>query len=139
MVTRNSTFLNWGAGMLSEIGIILAIGVLTLAILGIIFLASYVKLWRDPPQFLVSINLPDEFTLIQQKLPSKIETDKPDVVPLPEMILDYINLESDEWAQDARKRRARALYRDSNDWNIVFRQMQKEDSPIDEVTTNFNG
>lgn len=117
---------------------ILGIGVLTLAIIGVIFLASYVKLWRDPPQFIVSINLPEEFTLIQQRLPSKIETDKPDTVPLPEMILDYINQESDEWAQEARKRRARALYRDSQDWNTVFRQIQREDSPIDEVINNFN-
>lgn len=118
---------------------ILIVGILTSGVYGAIFLASYIKLWRDPPQFIVSINLPDEFTLIQQKLPSKVETDKPDIVPLPEFILDYINLESDEWAQEARKRRARALYRDSQDWNTVFRQIQREDSPIDEVTTNFDG
>lgn len=117
----------------------LLIPLLTLVAIGAIFLSAFARLWKDPPVISVILNLPDAFTLIQQKLPAKVETDKPDTIPLPEEILNYISLESDEWAQDARKRRARALYRDSNDWSIVFRQMQREDSPINEVTDNFNG
>lgn len=130
MGIRSITFQNWGVGMHNEILIVLTLGVLTLAIIGSIFLAALIRLWREPPEILINIGLPDEFTLIQQKLPAKVETDKPDVIPLPENVLDYINLESDEWAREARKRRARMLYADVQDWSVVFRQLQQEDSPL---------
>lgn len=132
MEIRNTTFQNWGVGMLNEILIVLTLGVLTLAVIGSIFLAALIRLWRDTPELIVNIGFPEEFTLIQQRLPAKVETDKPDVIPLPENVLDYINLESDEWAREARKRRARALYADVQDWSVVFRQLQQEDSPLGE-------
>lgn len=121
---------------------------LTLGCYATIFLASYVKLWKNPPEVNISlivpedlnITFPTELTLVSQKLPSKIETDKPELIPLPERILDYIELESDEWAKEVRKRRARALYRDSNNWDIVLRQLEMEDSPIPLLEgNNFNG
>lgn len=92
-----------------------------------IFIAALFVLWKHPPVIQVSFNVPDTFTLIQQKLPAKIETDKPTEVPIPVEILEYIEKESDSWAQDARKRRVRALYNDSNDWKYAFRQLQNED------------
>lgn len=105
----------------------LLIGVLTLAAMASIFIAALIVLWKHPPVIQVSFNVPETFTLIQQKLPAKIETDKPTEVPIPADILDYISKESDSWAQDARKRRVRAIYNDSNDWNYAFRQLQIED------------
>lgn len=107
--------------------VVIAISLLTMGMIGGIFLAALIVLWKHPPELRVSIQIPDKFILVQQKLPASIETDKPTDVPIPAKVLEYINLESDAWAQDARKRRVRALYNDSKDWNYAFRQLQLED------------
>jgi hypothetical protein len=106
---------------------VIAVSLLTLAVIGGIFLGSIIVLWKHPPLINVTIAVPDRFVLVQQKLPASIETDPSLEAPIPAEVLDYINLESDTWAQDARKRRARALYNDSQDWKYAFRMLQKED------------
>lgn len=103
------------------------IPLLTIAAMMSIFGGTLVAWLVRPPVIRVSLNVPDSFTLVQQRLPAKIETDKPTDVPIPPEILEYINGESDAWAQDARKRRLRAVYNDSHDWTYAFRQLQQED------------
>lgn len=104
------------------------IGLLTLAAMASIFGGTLVAWYKRPPVIQVNLVMPDSFTLIQQRLPAKIETDKPIEIPIPTEILEYINLESDSWAQDARRKRVRSLFNESNSWDYAFRQLQTEDS-----------
>ena len=87
------------------------------------------RLWKNPPSINVTFNIPPEFKLVEQKLPALVETTKPNEEPLPFNILEYISMESELTAQDARKRRAREIYKDSQDWNIVLRMLEMEDNP----------
>lgn len=103
------------------------VSLLTIALVISIFLGSIIVLWKHPPVIKVTLAIPDRFVLVQQKQPATIETDPSIEPPIPAEVLDYINLESDTWAQDARKRRARALFNDSRDWKYAFRMLQKED------------
>lgn len=124
----------------------MGIGLLTLAALGCIFLAAFIKLWRVPPEINVSVLFPDELTLklpdliipadltvafkqTVQNIPATVETDKPTEEPIPEDVLLYIEQESDLWAQEARRRRARLLKTETGSWDIAFRMLQREDNP----------
>ena len=107
--------------------IIVVISLLTIGLVLAIFGGAFVALVKHPPVIKIEVVVPPEFKLVLQKQPASIETDKPTEVAIPAEILDYISKESDTWAQDARKRRVRALYNDSNDWKYAFRQLQIED------------
>lgn len=48
--------------------------------------------------------------------------------PMPENIIEYTDEESDDWAREARKRRARSLYTELGNWDAVLRQLQREDA-----------
>jgi len=115
----------------------ITISLLTLALIGVIFTAAFVRLWRFPPvikfdlplDVTLKLEVPDELMLRMQHVPADIESRKPVEEPIPIDILEYISLESDNWAQEARKRRVRALKADSGDWDVAFRLLQREDSP----------
>jgi len=57
------------------------------------------------------------------------EASQPAPHPLPESIVEYADQESDEWAREARKRRARGLYAELQNWDAVLRQLEREDNP----------
>jgi len=57
------------------------------------------------------------------------EASQPTPHPLPESIVEYADQESDEWAREARKRRARGLYAELQNWDAVLRQLEREDNP----------
>ena len=79
------------------------------------------------------LTIPAEFKVIHQPMPALAEIDpKPLEVPLPQKILEYAELESEDWARQARKRRARALYAECQNWDIVFNMLQYEDTPIND-------
>lgn len=116
-----------GFGGMGFLGAIL----LTFGGLGGIFIAAFTRLWKNPPVIRIEVNVPPEFKLVMQKQPANIETDKVQDIPISEEILAYISLESDSWAQEARKKRARALYVDVQNWDAVLRHLQLEDSSLE--------
>lgn len=109
--------------------VIILVGILTMAALGVIFLAAIYRLWRNPPKIDISVNLPDKLglALTLQHVPAELET-KPKEVPIPVDVLEYIGQESELHAQDARKRRVRELYADTQNWDSAFRLLQLEDN-----------
>jgi len=52
-------------------------------------------------------------------------------VLMPKELLDYIDQESEDHARTGRRQRAKALFAEFKDWDIVFRQLQREDEMID--------
>lgn len=124
---------------------IVAISLLTGAIVSVIFLTAFIKLWKNPPTIEIKLPpfaphikvdlpkvefgqlIPNAFAIKLQHEPAVLETKEPTEEPIPEEILDYISLESDGWAQEARKRRVRMLKRETGDWAVAFRLLQKED------------
>lgn len=111
----------------------LIISLLTLAGLGAIFLAAFIKLWHTPPSIRIIVDSPPEVKFVIQQMPAKIETDSPVDIPIPYEILAYIAEESEVHAQESRKRRARALYADAQDWGIVKRMLELEDNALESV------
>lgn len=47
--------------------------------------------------------------------------------PLPKELIEYIDLESEEWARQDRRKVARRLYAKTQDWNEVLVQLKAED------------
>lgn len=123
---------------------LLVLGVLTIAIVSVIFTAALVRLWKTPPTIQVTVSsplvsippivvnaklkMPSRMLIQSQHVPSDLETKAPDE-PIPEDILQYISQESELHAQDARKKHARALFADTGNWDVVFRMLQREDNP----------
>lgn len=126
--------------MLIELVTIITICLLTLSTILCIFLAAFLKLWREPPKLIVTVPelnanayatfmVPDMVTIKNvQSIESPMRS-KPIDDPIPAEILLYISQESDTFAQDARKRRARMLKQESGSWDIAFSLLQKEDNP----------
>lgn len=116
-----------------EIGILL-----TIACLGIIFCIGAYQLFKHPPVIAINftVPLPDRFcielpktiTVQNQHIPAVEEMTKPEEEAIPEEILLYCLGESDSWAQEARKRRARVLRAEVGSWDAAFRILQREDS-----------
>lgn len=127
----------------------LLIPLLTISLICITFLAAFYRLWTNPPKLIVQVNLadlviPNNFDLsiplpseirlqldqTHKVIPADVEM-KPQEEPIPEDILDYISQESETHAQDARKRRVRALKVDTGSWTVAFRLLQKEDNSLE--------
>jgi len=111
------------------------VALLTIALIGVIFLAAFIRLWQHPPKLYINLSglqIPDRISLALElkHVPTDIEV-KPVEEPIPEDILDYISQESEQHAQDARKRRVRALRLETGSWEPAFRLLQKEDNPLD--------
>jgi hypothetical protein len=104
---------------------------LTIAALGVIFMAAFIRLWKTPPVISVNLTLPlpERFVIQHQHVPATEEKAKSIEEPIPEDILNYILGESDAWAQEARKRKARELKRETGSWDVAFRLLQREDNP----------
>lgn len=111
--------------------ITIVIALLTIAVIACIFGGTLIAWSKHPPVMRFDIVIPPEFKLVLQNLPANIETDKPTEVPIPASIVEYISFESDIWAQDARKKRARALYADTKNWDVVLRQLELEDNGLE--------
>jgi hypothetical protein len=47
--------------------------------------------------------------------------------PLPRELVEYIDLESDEWARMARRQMARKYYAKEGNWEAVLHQLKVED------------
>lgn len=106
---------------------------LTIVLIGVTFLAAFIRLWQSPPTLNINLSglrIPDRIALTLQHQPADVEL-KPTEEPIPEDILDYINQESETHAQNARKRRVRALKVDTGSWPAAFRLLQKEDNGLD--------
>jgi len=107
---------------------------LTLAIVSVIFLAAFIRLWKNPPtiKFDVSvnapINIPSSLFVKLQREATELETKPLQDEPIPEEILDYIDKESEEHARVARRKRVRMLKVELGSWDIAFRMLQREDS-----------
>jgi hypothetical protein len=113
----------------------MVIALLTIAAIGVIFLAAFIRLWQSPPKLYINLSglsIPDRVSLALElkHVPADIET-KPIEEPIPEDIIDYISQESELHAQDARKRRVRALRLETGSWEVAYRLLQKEDNPLD--------
>lgn len=137
----------------------LLIPLLTIALIGVTFLAAFVRLWKSPPVLNINLSglqLPDHIALtLTEPLdirftglphiplpdhialaltiknePADVEV-KPVEEPIPEEILDYIAQESESHARDARKRYVRQLKVESGSWAAAYRLLQKEDNSLD--------
>lgn len=106
---------------------------LTICLILVTFLSGVFCLWRNPPVIRIEVHapiiVPDGFKLVTQRIPAAIETDKPTEEVLPQEIIEYAEGESDAWAIEGRKRRARQLKAEVGDWATVLRIMQREDDP----------
>lgn len=107
--------------------IFVIITLLTVGLPLVIFLAAFTRLWKTPPVIRIELNTPPETKLILQHMPALAETEKSVEVAIPEDILKYIELESDSWAREARKKNARRLYADCGKWELVFQLLRQED------------
>ena len=116
---------------------IITISLLTLTCLGCIFLGAFIRLWKTPPTITirVPIHIPPLELVIPEKLSIQLqrvlpvqETDKPTDENIPEDIVIYCEQESDEWARNARKLRARKLKSELGSWDAAFRALQREDN-----------
>ena len=87
------------------------------------FLGAFFGVLRRPPIIRAEIVLPAPNTSRQ------IATPAPDVSPIPEDVLSYIDEESEEHARVSRRHRARALFGETGDWKVVLRMLQREDNP----------
>jgi hypothetical protein len=110
------------------------LALLTIALIGVIFLAAFIRLWQSPPKLYINLSglqIPDRVSLALElkHVPADVEV-KPVEEPIPEDILDYISQESEMHAQDARKRRARALKQETGSWEAAYRLLQREDNPL---------
>lgn len=111
---------------------------LTLLALGVIFLGGLlVVMWFNPPklvlpQIVVNVELskvlPEEFKLTINHLANSLKGLPGQDEPIPAEIVQYCDMESDEWARDARKRRVRLLRSELGTWELAFNQLQKEDA-----------
>lgn len=125
-------------------GLIL-IPLLTIAVLGVIFLSAFIRLWKNPPVIVISLagltippidlsRFPSDLSISLNQtskiIPADVEM-KAREEPIPEDILDYIAQESEAHAQDTRKRRVRALKIDTGSWDAAFRLLQREDNSVD--------
>lgn len=128
---------------------LLIVPLLTIGVVCVTFLVSFYKLWHNPPKLIVQVSLADlvipnaldlslhlpnnlhlKLDQTHQVVPAVLETN-PKEEPIPEDILDYISQESEVHAQDARKRRVRALKVDTGNWDVAFRLLQKEDNSLE--------
>lgn len=77
----------------------------------------------------LEVKLPSELVLAirTQTEPSRAEVIPPSEEPIPEKILDYIDVESEEHARSARRKRVKELRNESGSWDVAFRMLQKED------------
>lgn len=109
-----------------------------------------VYVYLHPPKIIIETYLPTSIRVEVQpttvKVPDNIllsldvktQTRAPDAVyggqaegePIPEHIAEYCELESDEWARVARKKRARLLRAELGSWDAAFRALQREDNPV---------
>lgn len=112
------------------------ISLLTIAILGVIFLAAFLRLWVNPPVIQVSLvglklpaNLQISLDQTHKVIPADVEI-KPKEEAIPEEIIEYIAQESEAHAQDARRRRVRMLRLEAGSWDAAFRLLQREDNSL---------
>lgn len=111
---------------------------MTFLTLSIIFLVGVlVVLWLNPPQITIRVDLsqaiPSNLNLAVQhsyKLPQKGEQGFEE--PIPANVIEYCDLESDPWAREARKRRARQLKEETGSWDEAFKLLQREDAVLNE-------
>lgn len=115
-------------------GLLMETALLTIAAVSVTFLAAFIRLWKSPPVLninLSGLSIPDRVSLSLElkHVPADVEV-KPVEEPIPEDIIDYISQESELHAQDARKRRVRALKAEVGSWDAAFRLLQREDDPL---------
>lgn len=60
--------------------------------------------------------------------PRSVVTEVKHNEPMPDDILDYIDLESEEHARVGRRNRAKALREELGSWDAAFRALQREDT-----------
>lgn len=101
----------------------LTITLILVMLLAAAFLGAFFAVLRRPPTIRAEIVLPSP------NVSRQIATPAPDVSPIPEAIIDYIDEESEEHARVSRRHRARALFGEVGDWNVVLRMLQREDNP----------
>lgn len=92
---------------------------LTFALLLVILLAGRFG-WRFP-----TININWDINL---RLPPSVEKADETLPPMPVEILQYIQLESDEWARNSRRARAQRLFAEVRSWDSVLHMLRMEDN-----------
>lgn len=97
---------------------------LTIAVcLGILLigamLGGFYAVMKHPPIFRAEIYLPAPNIAKEMVIP--------DLEPIPEDILAYIDQESEEHARTIRRHRARYLRQELGSWESAYRALQRED------------
>lgn len=125
---------------------VLTIGLLVVILMSLIGCAfgAFFYLLKHPPVVRVQLGEIDLVCTVDvgQMIPSPLVVQTqvgaapqpPTIVqPLPADILDYIDMESEEYARQLRRARARALYQDSGDWEYVLNALKREDGVLNEI------
>lgn len=126
---------------------------LTIAVEGGIFLWMAYRLWMSPPrvymQSTVDVRLPPFAPVWQIQMP-RVEVDLSRLIPdhlhltmaterqdslrkdgyddsMPQEVIDYIDMESEEHARAIRKTHARSLRVELGSWEKAFNKLQVED------------
>src|SRR5258706_9050821 len=81
-------------------------------------IGGFFALAKNPPVIKIDIGLK----------PVQAPIEAPSQPPLPVDILEYIEQESEEHARQTRKGRARSLFTELQNWDAVFRTLQREDA-----------
>lgn len=98
--------------------ILLTIAVICVMLLLAAALAFGYGLTKNPPVIRIEVHPPE----IRQ-----VEAPVAAAEPIPEEVLDYIDMESDEYARTTRRNRARSLRAELGSWPSAFAQLQRED------------
>ena len=99
---------------------LLLASLLTNIVLGVILRARLMTFKLDIPPVVLKVvpTTPDD----QQTIPTQ--------PPMPPDVFDYIAAESEDHARDSRRRRARFLYNELQDWKLVLDRLKAEDGAM---------
>lgn len=118
-------------------------------LLGAAFLGAFFYLLKNPPVIHVDIGdvrfdvvgtldatqaIPSVLTVRVQPVQPAPSGDREVLQqPMPLDVLLYVDQESDEWAREARRKRARSLFAELADWPLVLTALKREDEVVDDT------
>lgn len=124
---------------------VLTIGLLVVILMSLAGAAfgAFAYLLKHPPVIRVQVDNVDVVTTVDvsQLIPSPLVVQTqvgtaPQEIKLqalPGDILDYIDQESEEYARQLRRSRARSLFQDSGDWDYVLKALKREDGILEDT------
>lgn len=76
---------------------------------------------------------PSSVSFRVQQVPPDAPSPGEAIAPIPVAVLAYIDEESDEWARQARRTRARTLFMETGNWEYVLSALKREDGVVEDT------